>query len=166
MTELRRFIELTLWTLYFTDHSIEWKEFISGSGGFSRDTSKPISFAAHRELNYYLGYAKELMASEQSGIALKAISNIDAAKKTLNSFVHAGHMARSTLKIPPYDSVKEKDLRLFARLQSATFSNCCVVLAAYRRERFNRMTAIARAYFDALVGSAVQKQIRSGPFGL
>lgn len=166
LTELRRFVELIFWTIYFTDHPIEFQEFTSGSGAFSKDSAKPISFAAHRELSYYVAYARELMNKEPSGIALKAISAIESATKMLNSFVHAGRMARSTIKIPPYDSVEDKDLRDFGKLQRSTFSNCCIALAAYRRLQFNNMGAVSRAYFDLLVGSSIRKQIRGGPFGL
>lgn len=164
--ELRRFVELLLWSLYFTDHPIEWKEFTSNPGGFSRDSSRPISFAAHRELNFYLAYARELMGNEPSGIALNAVAQIESAKKTLNASVHAGHLARSKAKLAPYDSVADKEIKNFERLQRSTFANCCIVLGAYRRTRFDKMTAISRAYFDILVGSVVRKQIRSGPFGL
>jgi hypothetical protein len=166
LTELRRFVELIYWTIYFTDHPVEFQEFRSSSAGFTRDSARPISFAAHRELIYYIAYAKELMSAEPSGIALKAISSTEAVTRTLNSFVHAGRVARSTTKVPPYDSVEDKDLKDFARLQRATFASCCTVLAAYRRVKFNKMPAVARSYFDMLVGSATRKQIRSGPFGL
>jgi hypothetical protein len=65
--DLRRYLELMLWTIYFTDHPIEWNEFQKQTAaGFARDQHKPISFSAHRELGHYLDYARELMESEPS----------------------------------------------------------------------------------------------------
>lgn len=166
LTELRRFLELTLWTIYFSDHPVEWKEFSGGTGGFTRDTRAPIAYAARREVSYYLAYAKELMVLEPSGIASKALLELDGVRQALNSSVHAGRIARSAGRIPPYDSVADKDLEAFGKLQRTTFASCCVVLGAYRRSKFDKMTAVSRAYFDFLVGSTMRKEIRSGPFGL
>ena len=70
--ELRRFVELLLWTIYFTDHPIEWHEFkTSTSGAFESDSRKPIAHAAHRELGHFVSYVRELMSGEPSGLAAR-----------------------------------------------------------------------------------------------
>jgi len=67
--ELRRFVELIFWAIYFTDHPVEWKTFVDKTqAGFSRDQRKPIAYAANRELAFYTEYALELMEPEPSGL--------------------------------------------------------------------------------------------------
>ena len=142
-------------------------EFGTGEGGFSRDASKPISYAARRELNYYMAYAKELMLKEPSGLASRSLQLIEKSKNRLNSLIHAGPVARKTrLTRPPFDPVDKRSLEEFESLQSQTFVNCCIVLCAYRRAAFDRFPAASRAYFDGLVGQSTAKAIRKGPFGL
>jgi hypothetical protein len=164
--ELRRFVELMIWALYFTDHSIEWKHFIDDSKGFSQDTRKPIAYAARRELSFYLEYARELMEDEPSGLALSAVGRLRHALSRLNANVHAGHLAKSARAIPPHDDMDETALRSFATIQRTTFASCCVLLAAYRRKKFNAMDAVARDHFDWLLGPQLRKAVRRGPFGL
>lgn len=165
--EMRRLVELTLWTVYFTDHPVEWARFGLGSGaGFSRNPRQPISYAARRELAHYFEYALELMESEPSGLGKYAVCQMKQLTRGLNASVHAGGLAQATSRMPPYDKVSDSMLKRFHRLQKNLFANCCLLLAAYRRPRFDRFDATARAHFDWLVGSKVRKAVRKGPFGL
>jgi hypothetical protein len=167
IVELRRFVELLLWTIYFTDHPIEWHEFkTSTGGGFVADFRKPIAYAAHRELSHYVEYARELMSGDPSGLALTAVDELKQASDKLNSAIHAGGLATSNRRNPPADDVSEQSLRKAATLQRKVFGNCCLLLAAYRTPRFNTLTASGRAHFDWLVGATMRRQVRSGPFGL
>jgi hypothetical protein len=164
VAEMRRLVELTLWTVYFTDHPVEWRSF--GQGGFSRDSRKPISYAARRELTHYFEYARELMGAEPSGLGTKAIDMMKQLTHDLNASVHAGELAQSVRRIPPHEEVSDALLQRFKRLQQQVFANCCLLLAAYRRRKFDRFNATARAHFDWLVGSTLRRAVRQGPFGL
>ena len=165
--ELRRFIELIAWAIYFTDHPIEWKIFTSQPrAGFSQDMRKPISYAAHRELGFYLEYARELMEPEPSGLGIKAVDNVKQAVRLLNAAVHAGEMAKASGKLPPHDDMSEQSLQRFAKIHRSTFSSCSLLLAAFRRSRFDQLSAVSRASFDWLVGAALRREVRKGPFGL
>ena len=167
MVELRRFLELMCWTVYFSDHPVEWRCFEAATeSGFSQDARKPISYAAHRELGYYVEYARELMNSEASGLGIAAIDGIRQVSRELNAAVHAGQVARTTTKRAPHDDISDASLRKFGNVQRRVFANCCILLAAYRRTQFDRLNAAARAHFDWLVGPRVRKQVRQGPFGL
>ena len=165
--ELRRFLELFFRTIYFTDHAVEWKEFQKQSGtGFARDQHKPISFSAHRELGYYFDYAKELMEGEPSGLGVDSLDRLREINHRLNAVVHPGHLAITKGKAAPFEIPNSKLLREFSKLDRAVFSNSCIILAAYRRTRFDVLNASSKAQFDWLVGAKTRKMIRSGPFGL
>jgi len=165
-TELRRFIELIAWTVYFTDHSVEWTEFQKGKGGFERDRDKPIAYAAHRELSFYLSYANELMAEEPSSLAKSSVASLRGTTAKLNALIHAGWVAKEKGNSAPFDAADEQALRGFASLQSDTFAHGCVLLAAFRTRNFDKLDASSRAAFDNLVGKSLKRKIRSGPFGL
>ncbi|MGA2102679.1 MAG: hypothetical protein ABSG34_16345, partial [Candidatus Sulfotelmatobacter sp.] len=127
--ELRRFVELILWTIYFTDHPVEWRKFLENkTKGFSQDQRKPIAHAAHRQLNSYLEYAEELMAEDPSGLGSESVKGIRQAVWELNAAIHAGRIARESRSIPPHDDISDKALRTFLKIERATFSNCCVLL--------------------------------------
>ncbi len=166
IVELRRFVELVLWTIYFTDHPIEWHEFRTSTGGFEGDSRKPIAHAAHRGLSHYLGYARELMSREPSGLALRSINALQEASHKLNAAVHAGGLATANKRTPPSDDVSEVSLRKAAKLQRSVFASCCLLLGAYRTARFNSLTASGRAHFDWLIQAKMRREVRSGPFGL
>jgi hypothetical protein len=166
VVELRRFVELLLWTIYFTDHPVEWHEFkTTTGGGFAADSRKPIAYAAHRELSHYVEYVRELMSGEPSGLGVTAIDALRQASYNLNSAIHAGGLATSHNRTPPADDVSEQSLRKAATLQRKVFGNCCLLLAAYRTPRFNTLTAAGRAHFDWLIGATMRRKVRSGPFG-
>jgi hypothetical protein len=165
--ELRRFLEIMVMTIYFTDHPVEWRSLQQTLNfGFSRDTGKPIFHAARRELAYYIDYARELMSSEPSGVSVKAVDSLRQISHSLNPAVHAGELVRFVNRVPPHEKLSEANLWEFKKLQQSVFSNSCILLAAYRRKQFNRLNATARAHFDWLVGTKTRKEIRSGPFGL
>lgn len=46
------------------------------------------------------------------------------------------------------------------------FRYACLLLSAYKVTRFNQLKAVARAYFDWLVGESLRKEVRGGQFGL
>ena len=167
VVELRRLVELTLWTIYFTDHPIEWRRFVRETGvGFSQDARQPISYAARRELIHYFEYARELMSDEPSGLATNAIDLMKQLTHSLNASVHAGEIARSVTRIPPHEDVSDGLLLKFKKLQQPVLANCCLLLAAFRRQQFDRFTATARAHFDWIVGPKLRRAVRQGPFGL
>jgi hypothetical protein len=165
--ELRRFVELAAWTIYFTDHPVEWRSFeATPSAGMFPTLDQPIRYCAHRGLKFYLDYASERVDAEPSGIARAALSEIRTAKDELNAVVHPGKLSVTPGKIPPFESTTDSDLRTFADLQQKVFSNVCVVLGAMFRKEFDKMPPMHRAHFDRLIGNSTAKQIRSGDFGL
>ena len=164
--ELRRFLELTFWTVFFTHHPIEWSRFVSKNGGFGRDMTRPITFAAHRELNSYMDYAREYMESEPSGLALKVIQALESDKKQLNASVHAGDLARNPHHHPAIDTFSDKELKVLGNLQRRIFSHSILLLCAFDVKGFNKLPHVPRAYFDWLMGPSLQKKIRAGSFGL
>jgi hypothetical protein len=165
--ELRRFVELTLWSLYFTHHPIEWQDFTGKTGsGFSKDPRKPISFAAHRELIAYFDYAKEYMEAEPSGIALGALSKLGADNRLLNAAVHAGEIARAPVKNPPIETLEIVETQKLARLAKRVMGHAIILLSAFNPEGFNRLPVAPRAHFEWLVGSETKRRINAGPFGV
>ena len=166
-TELRQFCELMLWTIYFTDHPVEWKRFTAASGtGFTRDQRLPISYAAHREAAFYLDYAEERMEEDPSGIGTTAVRQMKQVIRQLNAAVHPGRLARLPGGFPPFDSISDPEVRAFAKLQKQTFSSCCLVLAAFQLNRFNNLPAMGRSALEWLVGPKLKKELRAGPFGI
>jgi hypothetical protein len=165
--ELRRLMELVFWTVYFTHHPREWEHFDGKKLiGFTRDVSKPIGYAAHRDLNFYLQYAMEYMEAETSGEALKAIQDLDGAKKELNAAVHAGQIARTPNRQLPFDAIEEPNLVAFARILKRVLGSSLVVLMAFDKASFQKIPAGPRAYFDWLIGAQRSRAIRSKQFGL
>jgi hypothetical protein len=165
--ELRRFIELCNWSIYFTDHSVEWSHFASEpKKGFQNSIEKPISYCAHREASFYSNYVLERMKDEPSGIGHQAISSLKNISSELNAVVHPGNIAISRKKIPPVDDISEQMLMNFTRTQKAVFSNSCILIAAFNRKQFNNLPPMHRSYFDWLVGAKLKKTIRAGAFGI
>jgi hypothetical protein len=166
-TEIRRYLELIFWLIYFSNHPIEWLEFKGSIGaGFSRDARKPISYAAHRELQGYFEYATELMEGDPSKIALTALADLKGLIHTLNAAIHPGELARRNVKFAPFDEIDEKSLENFLSLQRGVFSNTCLLVAAYKQARFEKLTAVTRSHFEWLIGPKVAKKLRSCQFGL
>jgi hypothetical protein len=165
--ELRRYLELFLWCIYFSDHSREWAEFQSGTDkGFSRDQRSPIAFAARRELAFYLDYAKELMLAEPSELGTEAVREITVAVHRLNSAVHPGKLANPPSSLIAFEDVTKEQLVSFGRLQKAVFWSTCIVLSAFKVARFNALPAGPRGHLDWLLPVNQRRRLRGGPFGL
>lgn len=165
--DLRRFIELIAWDIYFRDHKIEWERFQkSPISGFARDLEDPIEYCAHRELAFYLNYARALVAEEPSQTSLQAVHDLKKVQGELNGFVHAGAVLQSTQSVLPFDGIQETDLKQFNDIQKEVFKNSCLLLAAVRSRDFDQLPPMHRAYFDWLVGPQLERKIRSGPFGI
>jgi hypothetical protein len=165
--ELRRFLELVAWDIYFAEHPIEWERFKATPGqGYSKDDKDPIAFCAHRELDFYLNYAKSRLQFEPSQISVQALTKLKLLKGQLNESVHPGLAVHMGGSVVPLDSIDSLTLTAFQKRQRAVFSNACIVTAGVRRRLFDSLPAMHRAHFDWLVGADVQKKIRSGPFGV
>ena len=165
--ELRRLVELAFWTIYFTDHPVEWSSFSSSPGeGFFPTVDQPIRYCAHRGLRFYLDYASERFDADPSGLAKEAVKQIRRTGDQLNAIVHPAHLSVAPGKIPPFEDVSDVALRSFLEVENKIFGNVCLALAAFFRAKFDKMPPMYRANFDRLIGSAIAKQIRSGPFGL
>jgi hypothetical protein len=167
VVELRRLVELTFWTIYFTEHPVEWASFeATPTAGMFPAIDQPIRYCAHRGLKFYLDYGAERLEAEPSGLGSEAVKQIGIVKDELNAVVHPGKLSVSPGRIPPFEGTSDAELRRFAALQQKVFANICLALAATFRKEFNRLPAMHRAQFDRLVGSAIAKRIRSGAFGL
>lgn len=165
--ELRRFMELILWDVYFEEHPVEWERFKANpTHGFTRDEKDPIEYCAHRELEYYLNYAKSRVVWEPSKAAGEAVDELRIAKGKLNEAVHPGSGAQLTGHVVPLDPIDEPTLGDFNNLQRSVFKSACLLIASVRRRRFNTLPAMYRAHFDWLMGGQLAKRIRGGPFGL
>jgi len=165
--ELRRFMEIVLWCIYFTDHPIEWQSFSNDpSRGFAKDILTPITFCAFRERAFYNNYAEELFRRESSGIAAAAAKELAVSYNELNADVHAAHAATSSNLKASWDSLTNAELAALAKKQRSVCANACIVLAAFFRTKFENLPPVHRAWFDWLVGSNTAKRIRSGKFGL
>lgn len=165
--ELRRFIEVIFWSIYFTDHPVEWESFERDpSRGYERDMRSPIQYCAHREAGFYADYAKERLRSEPSKLAVSAVESLRKNQSILNADVHPGKLTRAKTRIPPLEKDLPAVLKQFGALQKSVFSQSCILIAAVNRNRFNNLQASERAHFDWLVGSKAKKLIRGGPFGL
>lgn len=165
--ELRRFLEILFWYMYFAEHPVEWTSFKGTPGkAYGRTLDAPIYYCAHREMAFYVNYALERMESEPSGIAKQAITELRKTQGQLNAVVHPGVMATTTTKTPPFDDLSPADLAKFQIIQRCVFSNGCLVVAAFCRKQFDSLPSMHRAHFDWLIGTSLAKRIRSGPFGL
>jgi|GEM_PF-6311859 len=165
LVDLRRFVELAMWNIYFTDHPVEWREFLESSG-FSRDIEQPISFCAHRELGFYLSYAKELMRREPSGLAVLSLDAIQNSVRKLNKHAHAAMLALSTRRAAVLKERSDTDAKQLCEFASEVLGHVSIVLCAAHQKRFNRFGPAQRAYFDFLAGPSISKKIRGGQFGI
>lgn len=165
--ELRRYIEITFWVVYFSHHPIEWLHFSGKRGsGFSKDARKPIAFAASRDLNAFVEYAREYMEPEPSGIAARAISLLEQDKKVLNAAVHAGEIARAPSLNLPVDKPSPTESRKLAAMIKRIIGHSVLLLGGFNKNAFNGLAAGPRAYFDWVIPSAFRKDIRKGTFGM
>jgi len=152
--ELRRLIELTFLTVYFTDHPIEWAHFERTPGeGINTARDTPIAAAAHREPSYYASYVKELMVAEPSGLALGAARDLAVIFGMLSSSVHAASASLKILPDVPIGQLTSSEMSAFLRDYRAVAANAIIVLAAFRRRKFDSFPPAYRAWFDWLVGA-------------
>jgi len=164
--EIRRFIELTAWTVFFTHHPVEWNCFYKNpEKGYSPHSDTPISYYSHRELQFYIDYGKELFKNEPSGIALKALSQLTPLVYELNTYVHPGKFIFSR-KIPCFEPISSKHLLAYCKIQRKAYSISCILISALNRKAFNSLPVMARAHFDWLIGTTNAKSIRMSAFGL
>ena len=165
--ELRRLIEVVFWTVYFSDHPIEWNSFEENpTAGIEVDPERPISYNAHRMPSYYRKYAIELFAKEPYGLAKQAANELATQYGNLSVDVHAAAGSTTKQLSPAFDAADKKKITDFMKTQRIVFSASCLVLCAYDRHHFDRLPAVHRAWFDWLIGSTKAKALRSGRFGL
>ncbi|HWZ95335.1 MAG TPA: hypothetical protein VNW30_09090 [Opitutaceae bacterium] len=165
--ELRRFLEITFWNVYFHEHPVEWRKFSSNTvSGYSRDLEQPIAFCAHRELGFFVNYARERLGSEPSGLGVEAVDELQRAIRELNARVHAAALARTHRREIKFRVCSAAETKAASEQAERIFSAAAIVLCAVHRVRFNRFGPAVRAYFDRLVGTKDAKRIRSGSFGL
>ena len=166
--QLRQVIELVFWVIYFCDHKIEWNSFeLDPTKGLATDPNKPIEYCSFRERSFYGNYAKELFElHEPSGIAKTAASELNVCYTELNVFSHGAYAIRRPGIHPTVEQFDEPSLAKFGRIHKRVLSSSCIVLAAFRRKRFDSLPPVHRAWFDWLVGSSTSKSIRSGEFGI
>lgn len=164
---MRRFVEVVFWVVYFTDHPREWAEFCRKPAARMRShqESEPINGAAHQTTSYYAAYGKELFAGEPSGLAAKAVAALYVEFTQLSATVHPAQLVTSGEFVPPFDLMLPKDLERLNRDIKKLCRDGIVVVAAFAKRRFDRLSAVQRAWFDWLVGS-VRTEVRGGPFGL
>lgn len=165
--ELRRFLEITFWNVYFHEHPVEWRKFRSNPvSGYSRDLELPIAFCAHRELGFFVNYARERLGSEPSGLGVKAVDELQIAIRALNARVHAAALAGSDRREIKFRVCSAAEAKIAGEQAHHVFCAAAIVLCAVHRVRFNRLGPAERSYFDQLVGTKDAKRIRSGSFGL
>ena len=164
--ELRRFIEVAFWCVYFSEHPVEWVHFHSNPElTYVTDMAKPITFFAHRNLAFYANYAKERFRAEPSGLAGTAAEMLYVDYGALSATVHPGRAATTTKIKPAMEDITSAALESFATTKRRICSSSCIMLAALLRPRFDRLPPMHRAWFDWLVGEK-RKTVRRGPFGL
>ena len=165
--ELRRFLEVTFWIVYFSDHPVEWFHFAKAPDrGYAQHATDPIAFGAHREMGFYAGYAKELMKSERSGLAAEAVTKLRELYRRLSATVHPGSLAVGKTNIAPIEPAEGKVTEAFLNTFKRVSASACLLLAAFNTEQFRTLDATARANFDWLIGTRVKKSLQAGPFGL
>ena len=166
--DLRRFIEMVVWVPYFREHRIQWAELLENPGqGFTRDPNFPISFCAHRELQWYVSYIKERLRKNPCAAIAGAVGVLSTAYCALSSHVHAATSASSGGKrYAPLDDVNEPRLRAYEHTQRAVLGSACIVIAGSCRNGLGKLDAVGRAWFDWLIGTGKAKQVRAESFGM
>lgn len=164
--ELRRFIEVAMWAVYFSDHPIEWATFESHpERGIQSDTDSPITYNAHREPAFYRNYAKERFSNEPSGLAKQAVADLGVQFSYLSAMAHGAALAARKRLLPPIEEVDEKNLSDVMTHQRRVCASVCIMLSAFCRQQFDGLPPAHRAWFDWLLGTKASS-LRSKPFGL
>lgn len=165
--DLRRFIEVVLWCVYFSDHSVEWSLFEANpTGKRADDPRQPIRYCAFRDRTFYSDYALELFSGEPSGMAKEAVTELSTVYGVLNPFAHGGHAVTAASFEPSLDDLTSTVLSEYRELFQRVCSNACITLAAFFTSQFDSLPAMNRGWFDWVVGKTRAKRLRSGRFGL
>ncbi len=167
LIELRRYLEIVFWNVYFHEHPVEWHKFsVNPTSGYSRDLEQPIAFCAHRELGFFVNYARERLGEEPSGLGVQSVDELQKVIKELNAWVHAAALAKTQRREIKFTLCSPAEAKAAAEQAHRVFGAAAVVLCAIHRKNFDRFGPAARAYFDQLVGLKTAKRVRSGSFGL
>lgn len=163
--ELRRFIELVTWYPYFSEHPIEWSDFVSSPDeGFARSLENPIAYCAHRERAFYSNYIKERYGRDRSGLVCSANADLSKAYTALSFHVHATSALRPSGfsgVLEGQDTVEESAAQ---KLLREILSSGCIVAAAVKPSKVSTLSAVERGWFDWLVGNGRSMKIRAGDF--
>jgi hypothetical protein len=166
--ELRRVVELCFWTIYFSDHPIEWGSFMASPNlPVVRELETPISYCAHRDAVFYANYARERMGAEPSKIALTSINELrKLISERLNYAVHASEIASTGRKMPAFSTCSKQELMDFGTLYRQVCAHACIAICALDRWSFDRLQVMQRGLFDWLITRKTSKSIRAQEFGL
>lgn len=162
---LRQLIELVFWTVYFSEHPVEWASFEANPVQGMKDAG-PISHAAHREPAFYRAYAKERFGGEPSGLAESAANELAREYGNLSMVVHAGPRSLIRGLGLALEEPASNELGGFRKVHRSICASTCIVLCASNKAQFDRLPPVHRAWFDWLIGTTRSKVLRSGPFGL
>lgn len=166
LPQLRRAIEASTLTIYFTAHPVEWEWAVrNGRAGIERDFSDPIAYCASREPSFYRNYVVSLLANEKSGLCREAMLRLSAMYSECSQIVHAptevsGDFAAILNAAPDFD------MDALAKKIRGCLADISLILAGVYVAEFNGLPPAVRSWFDWLVGKSVSRSIRSGPFGL
>ena len=163
---LRQAIELTFWSIYFSDHAIEWVSFEANPSLSRGDPSSPIQHAAHRDPSFYRAYAQELFGSESSDIASEAVELLSRDYGSLSVEIHPTGMSKIRRLRPAIEDPSAQQLAACRRIHREVCASMCIALSALGTNRFNALPLVHRAWFDWLIGPRRAMKIRSGRFGL
>jgi len=80
--------------------------------------------------------------------------------------VHAAALARTTQRQLKFTVCSNAEAKYLCEKSLKIFSGTALILCAAHRKRFDRFGAVARAYFDQLIGPKLAKRVRAGQYGL
>jgi hypothetical protein len=165
---LRRFIELVIWFIFFSDHPVEWSELErTPEKGTVWSQEKPISFLAHRDFGWYVDYAKERLTDEPSGVTGSEIGILFRSYSEISSVVHAARNAFPPGELSaPFDSIEAAKLQRIQVSQRDIFRAGCICVVAVKPSLLTKLEAVERGWFDWLLGRSTARTIRSAPFGV
>lgn len=162
--DLRRFVDLIVWSVYFMDHPVEFRTFATDPGrGFARPEDGPIAFCARRETRWYLDYCRDLFRSGAHAELPRAAERLSSAHARCSSFVHPvrdslpGGSLGNAMGFPDNQEIAE-----FAKTQRAVLSASVLFFAALRPKAVSKLDAIERGWYDFLVGKEMAAATTAG----
>ena len=163
--ELRRVIEATFDCIYFADHPVEWRSLEDvGRVQIESDSKQPIAYNACREPSFYANYAKELFATEISGLAKPASEFLSVKYSELSKDVHAKiHSSPSMSSM--LDEMSAKKFASLSKLISGVYSRILIVLAAKNVDKYNALPPVERELSAWLIGEENQNIISEKGIG-